>query len=128
MNNFSLGDLIKKTLVREKSVALNVLIVYKWHNTLTEIELKIGPIPRSGSSSTLQSLEPISSVSEYLYHVEWTSPFRRQLILQLIGVSFPHYQVGDLELPGFQLGPLFILYPSLQSFDFDVRLLSHLVK
>ena len=95
---------------------------------LFEIKLKIGLIPCSSNSPSLQGLKLISSVSEYLYHAEWASPFKGQLVLHLIGVTFSHYQVDNLELSGSPLGLLIVLYPSLQGFGLDARLLSHLLQ
>ena len=52
----------------------------------------------------------------------------RQLFFQLVGVSFSHHKVSDLELPRFQLGLVLVLHPSLQGFGLDVCLLSNFVQ
>ena len=66
-----------------------------------------------GNCPALQGLEFVGSVPEHLYYTEWTSPLGRQHVLRLVGMSFLHYQVGDLELSGFQLGLVLILHPPL---------------
>ena len=88
----------------------------------------IDPVPCSGNNPAFQGLESIRSVPEYLYHAEKASPFGRQLVLQLIGVSVSHYQVDDLELPWSQLGLLLIFHHFLQGFSLDAGFLSHLVE
>jgi len=88
----------------------------------------IGLIPCSGNNSAFQGLEFIRSILEHLYHAELASPLGRLLVLQLIGVSLSHYQVGDLELSRFQLGLVLILHPPLQGLGLDAHFLPHFIE
>ena len=78
---------LRKTLVREKECPLNYS---NCSQNIDNIKHEVSPIPCLRYSSTLQSLKPVGSISEHLHHMEWASPFGRQLILQLVRMSLSH--------------------------------------
>ena len=67
---------------------------------LAEIKLEVGCIPGTRNGASLQGLKPIRPVSQDFLHPKGASPLGGQLVLQLVGVSLPHYQVSDMELSG----------------------------
>jgi len=67
---------------------------------LTEIKLEVGCIPGTRNEASLQGLKPVRPVSQDFRHPKGASPLGGQLVLQLVWVSLPHYQVNNLELSG----------------------------